>query len=161
MESASSTAVENLRAQVQRFVRNFGLLAPNQTPCGKPLSPSHAHCLMVLLEAGRAARDVSQQDLVRALGIDKSNVARLCARMVRAGHIRQERGEADGRSRWIRLTSAGSRLAANVESASRGMFERLYQAVPAVERDALCGALEKLNEAVLVVHGAPSEKETR
>lgn len=34
---ATPSEVERLRAAIHAFVRSFGLLAANQTPCGKPI----------------------------------------------------------------------------------------------------------------------------
>ena len=66
-------------------MRAFGLLAGDQTPCGQPLAPSHAHALLVLLERARTGTDVlKQQDLARELGLDKSSITRLCTKMVEA-----------------------------------------------------------------------------
>lgn len=151
MPKTITDPVQALRAEVQRFVRGFGLLAPDTTPCGKPLSTSHAHALMVLLDAHGAADGLAQQTLVGALGIDKSNVARLCARMAKAGHVEQVVSPLDGRSRLVRLTAKGARLARQVDDASRSLFARVHAAVPTSERAHLRRALATLNEAVLSI----------
>jgi DNA-binding MarR family transcriptional regulator len=82
------------------------------------------------------------------LGIDKSNVARLCARMEAATHVVQERSPDDGRSRLVRLTSAGTRLARRIERASRDRFRRVADRVAPSERKALFDSLALLNAAV-------------
>jgi DNA-binding MarR family transcriptional regulator len=71
---------------MQRLFRRFGTLATDRTPCDKPLSMAHAHALMVLSARGAS----SQQELGTELCIDKSNVARLCAKMSAAGHVASE-----------------------------------------------------------------------
>jgi DNA-binding MarR family transcriptional regulator len=68
-----------LRTLVQQFVRQFGLLAESETPCGQPLHTSHAHALMILLHADKAG--IHQAALARQLGIDKSNASRLVHRL--------------------------------------------------------------------------------
>ncbi len=140
---------EQLRAAVQRFVRGFGLLASDRTPCGTPLSTSHAHALMVLLERGRAETAITQQMLGEALGIDKSNVARLCARLEREGRLSRRDSPTDGRARLLSLTPAGRRLAERVESASRGRFRALLAALPSHEvRHEVLASLAALNTAI-------------
>lgn len=139
--------LDPFRDELQRFIRSFGLLSTDHTPCGQPLPPSHAHALMVLWRGGARARP-TQQQLGRVLGIDKSNVARLCARMERAGHVRQERSRTDGRSRLLVLTPHGRRLAAKVETASRRRFEALLEAIPAPTRRDLVDSLGALNRAI-------------
>ncbi|MFI5120293.1 MAG: MarR family winged helix-turn-helix transcriptional regulator, partial [Thermoanaerobaculia bacterium] len=100
---ASDIEATRLRLLIQTFIRSSGLLAGDQTPCGHPVAVSHAHALMVLLETARKARPVTQRELGQALGIDKSNVARLCRRMESAGHLVQSRSKDDGRARLLAL----------------------------------------------------------
>lgn len=135
---------ERLRRLVQRLFRRFGALARDATPCGIPLSIGHAHALMLLL----GQDDLPQQDLGRLLCIDKSNVARLCARMEGAGHVRQRRSERDGRSRRIALTARGRRLAREVDLASAQRFAQLLAGLAPRKRSAVLDALDHLLAAV-------------
>ncbi|MEO8182024.1 MAG: MarR family winged helix-turn-helix transcriptional regulator [Deltaproteobacteria bacterium] len=149
-KSSSAEPAEQLRVAVQRFVRSFGLLSSDQTPCGTPISTSYAHALVSLRERGQRGDPVSQQQLGEELGIDKSNVARLCAKMQHAGHITQQRSESDGRSRLLALTASGRRLAERVETASRDRFAQLLAALPSDDtRAAVLASLEALNGAIL------------
>jgi len=147
-DAAGHRDVEDLRTHVQQFVRRFGLLVTRQTPCGFPVSPSYAHALMVL--ARRAADGVAtlQSDLAGALGIDKSNIARLCERMVAAGHAVQTVPAADGRSRLMTLTPKGTRVAQRIEQGSRDRFLAVVTRIPARKRRAVIAALADLNAAV-------------
>lgn len=129
---------------MQRLFRRFGVLAAESTPCGKPLSIAHAHALMVLLARG----ELSQQEIAAELGIDKSNVARLCAKMVEAGHVKQRPSEHDGRSRRVRLTQRGDRLACEVDAASGARFGALLAALPKARRGPLIEALQHLVAAI-------------
>jgi len=129
-----------LRHVVQRFFRCFGALSASVTPCGKPLSMAHAHALMLLLEQP----EMSQQELGRELNIDKSNVARLCAKLVESGHARQRASESDGRSRRVSLTADGKRLARDVDAASHARFDAVLAGLPKAKRRELIGSLEQL-----------------
>ncbi len=141
--------VEALRRSVHQFVRRFGLLVVRQTPCGTPVSISYAHALMVLLTRGREpGTTTSHSDLAGVLGIDKSNVARLCERMVKAGHATQIAAPGDGRSRLVALTPAGTRLGQRVEEGSRERFTRVTKSIPANKRPLVLAALADLNAAV-------------
>jgi DNA-binding MarR family transcriptional regulator len=137
-----------LRHLIQTFIRSIGLLSADKTPCGQALSVSHAHALMVLLEATRTGEHLSQRELAQALGIDKSNVTRLCRRMEGAGHIVQRRSADDGRARLLSLTAAGIRLAKSVERSSRERFERLMAAIPPSARADVLSSLSCLNRAL-------------
>jgi DNA-binding MarR family transcriptional regulator len=145
--------VENLRAQVQEFVRRFGLLVTRQTPCGFPVSPSYAHALMLLRRRTADGLSTLQSDLAAQLGIDKSNVARLCERMVRAGHSLQSVPEADGRSRLVTLTVKGARVAGRIEQGSRDRFSAVAAGIPTRKRRAVIAALVDLNVAVAGIAG--------
>jgi len=152
---ASVEPAEQLRIAVQRFVRSFGLLASDQTPCGTAISTSYAHALVVLLERGRRRERSTQQELGEALGIDKSNVARLCAKMQRAGHVTQQRSAADGRARLLALTASGRRLAERVEVASRDRFTQLLAALPSDDtRATVFASLEALNGAITMTRSS-------
>jgi len=148
---------DRLRELVQRFVRSFGLLVTKETPCGQPVSPSYAHALMVLLERAREQAPTSQATLGVTLGIDKSNVTRLCSRMEAAGHVNQERASDDGRSRLVSLTGSGKRLAQRIEAASQDRFSRIVSALPRDERSMVFGCLAALNKAIETLD-KPGEK---
>ncbi|WIG97761.1 MarR family winged helix-turn-helix transcriptional regulator [Myxococcus sp. SDU36] len=147
-------AVDELRRITQRFFRRFGALAAESTPCGKPLSMAHAHALMVLLVQG----ELTQQALGAELGIDKSNVARLCAKMVRANHLQQRPSERDGRSRLVSLTSRGARLAKEVDGASRARFGALLGGIPEPRRADVIAALQYLVDALKASPAVPFEE---
>jgi DNA-binding MarR family transcriptional regulator len=142
-----------LRLAVQGFVRRFGLLRDDRTPCGEPLTVSHGHALMILLERGEGA-PVVQRDLARALGLDKSSVARLCSRMERARHIEQRRSELDGRAREITLTEKGERVARRVDAESRARFSRVLDAIPTKQRAVVVEAVKLLESAVRTIEAS-------
>jgi DNA-binding MarR family transcriptional regulator len=137
-----------LRVSIQRFVRSFGLLSATQTPCGVPLALSHAHVLMALLDRERRGERSTQQDLVRVLGLDKSNITRLCSKLVEAGQLAQAPVPDDGRAWSVSLTAKGRRLAERVAEASRARFDRLLAAVPPNERATVIRSLDLLNAAI-------------
>jgi len=108
---------------------------------------------VVLLERGQLGERATQQELGEALGIDKSNVARLCAKLQRAGHATQQRSASDGRARLLALTPSGRRLAERVQAASRDRFAQLLEALPTDEtRRAVLTSLEALNRAIHATH---------
>jgi DNA-binding MarR family transcriptional regulator len=137
-----------LQASIQHFVRSFGLLVTKQTPCGQPVTPSYAHALMILLEREEAGRASTQAELVQRLNLDKSSVARLCARLESEAHATQERSAEDGRSRCLQLTPRGRRMATNIRAASLERFRRVVAAVPPAKRKAVLDAVEALTLAV-------------
>ena len=148
---------KELRAAVQAFVRGLGLLSTDRTPCGGQLSISHAHALLILLECSQRGDKPTQHDLGKTLGIDKSNVARLCARMEAARHVTQERCREDGRARRLTPTQKGLQLAAQVEESSRKLFIAVMTVIPPHARSGVLSALEALDAAVREVLKADRE----
>ncbi len=136
---------EALRASVQDFVRRFGLLAPDRTPCGAALPPATAHALLVILGADTPP---TQNDLADALALDKSNVARLCSRLERAGHVVRAIDVEDRRARRVQLTAKGRRLAKRVDAKSRARFDAVFAALPADRRTTVIDALNALTTAI-------------
>jgi DNA-binding MarR family transcriptional regulator len=103
---------------------------------------------MVLSDYSRTRQKPTQQQLGRVLGIDKSNVTRLCRRMESSEHISQKQCPDDGRARLLTLTEKGARLAARLEQASQMRFTSVMSAIPPHARAGVLSALEALNSAV-------------
>lgn len=137
---------EEFRALVQEFVRRFGLLSTDQTPCGKPLASSDAHALMLLLEAGDDG--MLSSGLAARLGIDKSTASRTVMRLTGNGHLGSAPSTADGRAKPIRLTNKGVRVAREIEQASRQRFAQLLEHVPPRKRADVVEALRTVVTAL-------------
>jgi len=136
-----------LRAAVQGFVHGFGLLNEAETPCGQPLHTSHAHALMILLQAG--AEGIHQAALARQLGIDKSNSSRLVRQLAKKGHAAISAApDEDGRIKRVRLTASGARLAASVEASSRRRFAELLADIDPAHRQLVLDGVEHLTRAL-------------
>lgn len=150
MTARAATARE-LQASIQAFVRSFGLLVTKQTPCGQPVSPSVAHALMVLLDREEGGVATYQHELAVLLGLDRSSITRLCSRLQADGRLKQEPAPDDARTRLLRLTASGQRMAGNIRAASLDRFERIVQAIPGSKRQPLLDALKVLTAAVLTL----------
>jgi DNA-binding MarR family transcriptional regulator len=137
-----------LQLSIQTFVRSFGLLVTKQTPCGQQVSPAYAHALMFLLERESRGLVTTQSELAEALGLDKSSIARLAARLEADERATQRRGLQDGRSRQLELTARGRKLATNIQAASLDRFRRVLDAIPPPKRRSVLGSLELLTRAV-------------
>jgi DNA-binding MarR family transcriptional regulator len=153
-----STAVtDEFRELMQEFIRRFGLLAADRTPCGKPLASSDAHALMLLVRAGEDGMLPSA--LATQLGIDKSTATRVVARLTDAGHIAAAPTTDDARAKPFRLTKRGARVAYEVQVASRDRFARLLEHVPARRRGEVLGSLRELVSALEKMTSSSDDKE--
>jgi DNA-binding MarR family transcriptional regulator len=135
---------EQLQRQVMGFVRAFGLLDVEQTPCGQPMSASMAHALTEL--AGDEA--LSQGELGRLLGLEKSTVSRLVADLERRGWVERRRDDLDGRVLRLYLTKQGRRVSTQIATARSALFADLAEHLTARERPMVERALAALVRAV-------------
>lgn len=133
-----------LQERMVGFVRAFGLLQPDATPCGQPVSVSEAHALG---ELGRDA-PLGQHELGRRLRLQKSTVSRLVSQMVGRGWVVREPDPGDRRAAVLRLTPKGEAAAAQLAEARAAKFGRLLDAIPPSERDLVLRALNVLTEAL-------------
>src|SRR5579872_5638209 len=60
-----------------------------------------------VLAAAGSDEGLSQSDLVRATGIDRSTLADLVARMTKRGLLERERSATDARANTVRVSEAG------------------------------------------------------
>ena len=87
---------------------------------------------------------ISQTDLVRMTGIDRSTLTEILRRLGRRGLIRRERQPEDRRTNALHLTGAGeSAMRAAIDAVERAQ-ERILEPIPAAERAAAMRVLERL-----------------
>jgi DNA-binding MarR family transcriptional regulator len=147
-----AVTAEDLRGAMQQVVRRFGALSTDRTPCGQPLPLVVAHALMILAARGEA----THAELGTELGVDKSNVARACARIVRAGYATQRVGADDRRRRYVALTERGRVVAREVERASQQRFATLLGQIPSARRREVVDALQLV--ATLLARPRPAHR---
>jgi DNA-binding MarR family transcriptional regulator len=139
-----SWETHDLQDAVGRFVRSFGLLQPDRTPCGQPVPPSEAHAL------GELARDgeLRQVDLVRRLHLEKSTTSRIVNQLTKRGWVERSPAPDDGRGVLLRLTPAGKQAAARLAQARQTRFQAVMERIPPQERETVLRALNLLTEAI-------------
>jgi len=113
-----------------------------------------------VLAAVSAREGLTQADLVRATGIDRSTLADLVARMIAKGLLERERSSLDGRANTVRLTEQGraelDAATPKVESADR----RILALLPPGKRDSFLNVLRAMTrkaEAAQAKAEAPAE----
>lgn len=136
--------VAELQERLIAFVRVFGLLRPDATPCGQPLSVSEAHALLELCrEPG-----LSQAALGERLHLEKSTVSRLVTQLERQGWVDRARQSTDKRVIQLHLTEPGRRTAARIATARADHFAKVLEHIPTAERQHVLDALGVLVHAV-------------
>lgn len=100
----------------------------------------------VLAAAGQS-EGLTQNDLVRATGIDRSTLADLVARLLAKGLLLRERSATDARANAVRLSEAGRQaLEAGAEAAARA-DERFLALLSTKKRDGFMKILGALAAA--------------
>jgi MarR family transcriptional regulator, temperature-dependent positive regulator of motility len=100
-----------------------------------------------VLAAAGAADGVSQSDLVRATGIDRSTLADLVARMIAKGLLARERSTTDARANTVRLSDAGRAALAEGGKPAAKSDERLLDLLPPKKRESFLKTLTTLAAA--------------
>src|SRR5271154_5164045 len=88
-----------------------------------------------VLAAAGVADGVSQSDLVRATGIDRSTLADLVARMISKGLLERERSATDARANTVRVSEAGKLALAEGGKPAARSDERLLDLLPPKKRE--------------------------
>ena len=138
-----------LQEQLVGFVRAFGLLRPESTPCGQPIPVSEAHAVGEL-----AGGPVGQLGLGRRLRLEKSTVSRLVGQLVARGWVERRADQRDGRAVLLHLTPAGEQAARQLRAAREAKFARLLESIPPDQRGEVLRALSTLTEAL---HDLPDQ----
>jgi MarR family transcriptional regulator, temperature-dependent positive regulator of motility len=98
-----------------------------------------------VLAAVAAREGLTQADLVRSTGIDRSTLAELVARMLGKGLITRERSNEDGRANTVSLTDKGRIALDEAEPRARAADEAILKLVPSGKRGGFLSALRALS----------------
>ena len=112
-----------------------------------------------VLAAAAQSDGMTQNDLVRSTGIDRSTLADLVSRMLTKGLLERERSTTDARANTVRLSPAGRLALTAGAGASAKADERLLALMPAKRREGFVKGL-----AALAAHAddpTPKKAETK
>lgn len=134
--------VSEFQAALFEFVRDFGLLRQDETPCSMPVSVSDAHALTKLLDG-----PLSPSELATYLGLTRSTVTRLLVKLEERSWVRRRADANDGRAYILELTANGRRQAERVKEARRTRISELLARIPRGERDIVIRSMVLLSAA--------------
>lgn len=101
-----------------------------------------------VLIAVAANEGLTQTDLVRATGIDRSTLAELVARMADRGVLIRERAKTDARANTVRLTAQGRALLDDAAPRVERADEAVLEALPKTKRAAFLETLQRIARAL-------------
>ncbi len=100
-----------------------------------------------ILTIASAQPGLDQAALASAVGIDRTTVADVLARLERRGLVRRSRAARDARLKLVHATIGGRRLLSRMDRHAQRAHERTIAPLPPDERAAFIDALVKLVEA--------------
>lgn len=100
-----------------------------------------------VLAAVETSEGLTQTDLVRITGIDRSTLADMAARMIKKGLLERERSASDARANAVRLTDAGRQALAEARPMMAAADERLLRLLSSGKRESLVNILRDLVKA--------------
>jgi len=98
-----------------------------------------------VLAAVAAHEGLTQADLVRSTGIDRSTLAELVARMLGKGLIARERSNDDGRANTVSLTDKGKLALQEAEPRAMAADEAILKLIPSGKRGGFLAGLRALS----------------
>lgn len=113
-----------LRLTVQNFIRLFGLLEQNVTPCGFDLSPSQVFALQELED-----KTLTIGELADLLFLERSTVSRLIDSLVKGGFVNRVLNEKNRREVLVSLTDKGQRSLQQVREQSIKYYQSILDQV--------------------------------
>src|SRR3712207_1961876 len=102
-----------------------------------------------VLSAVAADEGLTQTDLVRATGIDRSTLADLVARMIGKGLLARERSSTDARANTVRLTEAGRAALRSAAPKVAAADEKILSLVPTRARESFLSVLLSMSHQLL------------
>lgn len=91
---------------------------------------------------------LSQTDLVRATGIDRSTLADMIARMIKKGFLSRQRTKADARANAVSITASGKRVLSSAMAAVNRAEAGTIGVLPAAQRSTFIRALSAYADAL-------------
>jgi len=101
----------------------------------------------VVMEAVSAREGLTQTDLVRATGIDRSTLADLVTRMTAKGMLERERSTIDARAKAVRLSEKGAEILAAARPRVEAADKRILGLLPKSKREGFIALLSDLANA--------------
>ncbi|HVZ30737.1 MAG TPA: MarR family winged helix-turn-helix transcriptional regulator [Asticcacaulis sp.] len=100
-----------------------------------------------VLKALDASDGLSQTDLVRLTGIDRSTLAELVSRMLQRGYLKRERSATDARANLVQLDAAGRQAINEMHPRVLAADEKILSLLSPPKRDSFVKLLRKITTA--------------
>lgn len=137
----SEPIVDEIRVHSRKLVRELGFTGRGFA--GTDLSPSSVHALLEIEKGDVAARDIGD-----ALHMDKSSVSRMLRKLIDAGWVSEESGDADNRVKHLSLTSAGKSQVGRINHFARQQVQAAIERLTPEQLHIVSNGLRLYGEAL-------------
>lgn len=138
--------MQNLREELQLFVRRFGLLDSSccEECCGEQVSIAQGHILFEVRRRGNP----SMQLVAEELGMDVTTFSRQVKALEAKGLVCKNVSRDDRRVNLLGLTESGTHVLGNIDQYMTKKIEQIFSAMTPFEREIIVRSLGLLNEAL-------------
>ncbi|UDG76012.1 MarR family transcriptional regulator [Achromobacter sp. 77] len=143
-------SIDEIRSASRTIVRELGFMRP--TLAGTAYSASAVHALLEIDAQG----GVAAAHLVTALGLEKSSVSRMLAKLIAAGDIAESASAEDARLKQLTLTGQGKALVKKIHAYGRNQVTSAMAHLNPSQQQAVAQGLSEYARALKASRGAPS-----
>lgn len=133
--SAATSEVDSIRAASRMLVRELGFMQPTLAATSYSASAVHA-----LLEID-AHEDMTSARLVQLLGLEKSSVSRMLAKLIAAGELDEESDGSDARIKRLRLTEQGRKTVEHIHAFGQSQVKSAFEHLNRSQQQAVAQGL--------------------
>ncbi|MDH0090462.1 helix-turn-helix domain-containing GNAT family N-acetyltransferase [Achromobacter mucicolens] len=145
-----ANSIDEIRSASRTIVRELGFMRP--TLAGTAYSASAVHALLEIdAQGGLAAAH-----LVTALGLEKSSVSRMLAKLIAAGDIVESASAEDARLKQLTLTAQGKALVKRIHAYGRNQVTSAMAHLNPSQQQAVAQGLSEYARALKASRGAPT-----
>lgn len=127
--------INDIRVASRRMVRELGFM--NTTLAATDYSPSAVHTLLEVEHHGA----ITAAQLVNILGLEKSSVSRMLARLIKAGELQEVQSTDDARFKSLQLTAKGKESVARINRYGAMRVREAMENLSEAQREAVARGL--------------------
>lgn len=128
-------SVDAIRKSSREIVRLLGFMQPTLAATHYP--PSSVHTIIELAEQG----ELTAAQIAEILGLEKSSVSRMLAKLIEAGEIEERPCDCDGRAKLLRLSEKGINTFKAIQDYGREQVESALQHASTLDRELIRNGL--------------------
>jgi DNA-binding MarR family transcriptional regulator len=150
--------MDNIREQLQVFVRRFGLLnsACCESCCGEDVSMVQSHILFEI----RRTNNPSIQQVADELGIDITTFSRQIKSLEAKGLVSRRPSEKDRRVSLLRITTKGEMMMERIDSYMKDRLSQIFTIMTPFEQQVVTRSIGLFNESLAKVAKEDSRKKS-